>query len=614
MIDIKIANLMDYGTGTKLRKYQWNLIHNPPLVIGLLEDEGEGALVNYVSNEIIELLLESFRTQNVQGESRLNVDQYAFTNSENYDIDLGDTQLSYLSTMIDGNFVQDEDPIPLEVMPFQQDISSFDSEESETYLKYKFYRLNENDDNFEPAWGMADRHLVEFIIKREDKYVFENYVYNSSESLDNSLFKFIVSDDEALIRNQDSPFGSLGEYIPIGSQTAILDTLGTRSGATIVQVIVKSTSDTVATSVGNLTEVITIEEKEYTMREDFTALYLPYSSEESETTYYGNSKFSAYKECGNFIKVKGYGDEVEGHWIPKFRATRDPDFPITTDDLHDIFPNVTDTARITDVVNVINKYSNDFEINSATRMAHFLGQIGAETQLTSLLEESYSASTMKRAGKTRILRRVNDSTYVLKYCDIWTGYSANSSNTCPFPHCTPTIEIPIEETYIEGTIRYVNRGYMSDSLTLTAKAVYTNNRPNNTNFFDYVYACQLGNGTKDSHDGSRFRGRGFIQLTGFSNYSDFQDLWNQTYGSSNQKDFICRSAQCDQNLEELNTNMETAMLAAFVYWEQRNVNSVADNGISNANIDAVTVLINGGLHGQQQRRDLTSNALTTLDQ
>jgi hypothetical protein len=42
------ANLMDYGTGTKLRKYQWDLIHNPPLVIGLLEDEGEGALVAFL--------------------------------------------------------------------------------------------------------------------------------------------------------------------------------------------------------------------------------------------------------------------------------------------------------------------------------------------------------------------------------------------------------------------------------------------------------------------------------------------------------------------------------------------------------------------------------------
>lgn len=38
------SNLMDYDNGTMLRKYQWDLIHNPPVVIGLLEDEGEGAL------------------------------------------------------------------------------------------------------------------------------------------------------------------------------------------------------------------------------------------------------------------------------------------------------------------------------------------------------------------------------------------------------------------------------------------------------------------------------------------------------------------------------------------------------------------------------------------
>jgi hypothetical protein len=37
-------NLMDYGTGTNLRKYQWDLIHNPPVVIGLVEDLEEGSL------------------------------------------------------------------------------------------------------------------------------------------------------------------------------------------------------------------------------------------------------------------------------------------------------------------------------------------------------------------------------------------------------------------------------------------------------------------------------------------------------------------------------------------------------------------------------------------
>ncbi|WNB17087.1 fibronectin type III domain-containing protein [Marivirga arenosa] len=37
-------NLMDYGTGTKLRKYQWDLIHNPPVVLGFVEDINEGSL------------------------------------------------------------------------------------------------------------------------------------------------------------------------------------------------------------------------------------------------------------------------------------------------------------------------------------------------------------------------------------------------------------------------------------------------------------------------------------------------------------------------------------------------------------------------------------------
>ena len=40
-------NLMDYGTGTDLRKYQWDLIHNPPVVVGLVEDLEEGTLIDF---------------------------------------------------------------------------------------------------------------------------------------------------------------------------------------------------------------------------------------------------------------------------------------------------------------------------------------------------------------------------------------------------------------------------------------------------------------------------------------------------------------------------------------------------------------------------------------
>jgi TANFOR domain-containing protein len=59
------ANLMDYGTGTKLRKYQWDLIHNPPLVIGLLEDEGEGAMM-FTGNSMLKVYKKKLTENEIQ--------------------------------------------------------------------------------------------------------------------------------------------------------------------------------------------------------------------------------------------------------------------------------------------------------------------------------------------------------------------------------------------------------------------------------------------------------------------------------------------------------------------------------------------------------------------
>ena len=53
-------NLMDYGTGMFLRKYQWDLIHNPAGNVGLFDgdDEGESHTINSISQ------LEQFKNSN----------------------------------------------------------------------------------------------------------------------------------------------------------------------------------------------------------------------------------------------------------------------------------------------------------------------------------------------------------------------------------------------------------------------------------------------------------------------------------------------------------------------------------------------------------------------
>jgi hypothetical protein len=46
-------NLMDYGTGSRLHKYQWDLIHNPVAVWGLFEGDQEGASKSLLNSKYV---------------------------------------------------------------------------------------------------------------------------------------------------------------------------------------------------------------------------------------------------------------------------------------------------------------------------------------------------------------------------------------------------------------------------------------------------------------------------------------------------------------------------------------------------------------------------------
>jgi len=282
---------------------------------------------------------------------------------------------------------------------------------------------------------------------------------------------------------------------------------------------------------------------------------------------------------------------------------------ITAELLSQIFTD-TDKSRLEEVSKLINKYSDKFEINTPKRMSHFLGQIGAETGLTNLLEDSYSQNGLLTNDKPRTLRRKNGK-YVLKYCALFEGYESENTNDCPFPYCNNSIEVPEKQIYLNGIARYATKQFMQEK-KINPKSKYYVGNPNNIAFFDYVYACQLGNGSIDSNDGSRFRGRGFIQLTGYDNYKKFQEKWNRVYGTDNPKDFLCRSKTCDKNLNDLVDNSEMSILSALAYWKDSNSNESATD-VNDNSIDDITLKINGGLHGRDKRRLITKKAYKSLN-
>jgi putative chitinase len=96
-----------------------------------------------------------------------------------------------------------------------------------------------------------------------------------------------------------------------------------------------------------------------------------------------------------------------------------------------------------------------------------------------------------------------------------------------------------------------------------------------------VYANRMGNGDEASGDGSKFCGRGLIQLTGKQNYTRF-------------------ASDLGVTLDECVAYLETpagAVSSAGWFFDQNNLNSISDRG----DIKLLTRRINGGFIGLEDR-------------
>ena len=99
-----------------------------------------------------------------------------------------------------------------------------------------------------------------------------------------------------------------------------------------------------------------------------------------------------------------------------------------------------------------------------------------------------------------------------------------------------------------------------------------------------VYGGRMGNGDEASKEGYKFRGRGFIQLTGKANYTNFTKFIGE---------------DCISNPDLVSTKYPLASAAFF--FDSNKLWSICDKGADDATVTAVTKRVNGGTIGLPDR-------------
>jgi putative chitinase len=99
-----------------------------------------------------------------------------------------------------------------------------------------------------------------------------------------------------------------------------------------------------------------------------------------------------------------------------------------------------------------------------------------------------------------------------------------------------------------------------------------------------VYASRMGNGDEASKDGFKFRGRGYIQLTGKSNYTIFDKFVDDDILGN--PDLVAT---------------KYALASAAFFFNNNNLWSICDKGADDATVTSVTKRVNGGTIGLADR-------------
>jgi putative chitinase len=94
----------------------------------------------------------------------------------------------------------------------------------------------------------------------------------------------------------------------------------------------------------------------------------------------------------------------------------------------------------------------------------------------------------------------------------------------------------------------------------------------------------MGNGDEGTREGFKFRGRGYLQLTGKNNYAEFDKFVNEDIVAN--PDLVSK---------------KYPLLSAAWFFDKNKINSVSDKGSTDEVVTMVTKRVNGGTIGLQDR-------------
>jgi putative chitinase len=99
-----------------------------------------------------------------------------------------------------------------------------------------------------------------------------------------------------------------------------------------------------------------------------------------------------------------------------------------------------------------------------------------------------------------------------------------------------------------------------------------------------VYGGRMGNGAEPTKEGYKFRGRGYIQLTGKDNYTAFGKAINEDVLSN--PDLV---------------SSKYALLSAAWFFNKNGLHKIADEGSTDTVVTKITKRVNGGTIGLADR-------------